>query len=254
MMACPKLRYIGVTATGYNNIDVAAARELGITVTNVPDYSSDAVAQMTFTFLLQFATGFSRYTASTAAGDWTRSPHFCYFPYPLTELKGKTLGLLGMGSIGKKVAAIGTAFGMEVIYCARTPKALPYEAVSPDKLLSRSDFLSLHCPLTEETREWINKESLAQMKSGAYLINTARGGLVNEEAVAEALKEGRLAGYGADVLTVEPQRADCPFIGVENCYLTPHVAWAPKETRERLLTVVAENLRAFLAGKPQNAV
>lgn len=254
MDACPNLRYIGLTATGYNNIDVVAAGERGITVTNIPSYSSDAVAQLTVTFLLQFATSFMAYASSTARGDWTRSKLFCYYPYPMTELTGKTLGLLGLGSIGEKVAKLGQALGMRVIYHSRTKKDLPYEYVSQEELFSQSDFLSLHCPLTPETQGIVGEENLARMKKSAFLINTARGGLVDEEALARALNQERIAGFAADVLTVEPQRQDCPLMGAKNCILTPHVAWAPKETRARLFGILVENLRRYLAGDAQNVV
>lgn len=252
--ALPRLRYIGIMATGYNNVDISAARERGITVTNVPDYSAGAVCQMTLAYLLQFATGLISYDASVKRGDWVRSPLFCYYPYPMAELEGKTLGLFGMGSIGRRVAKAAEALGMRVIYHARTKKDLPYAFVSREALLEESDFLSLHCPLTEDTAECINEKSLGRMKKGAYLINTARGGLVNERELAEALKEGRIAGYAADVLTAEPQREDCPLIGAPNCILTPHVAWAPPETRARLWRVLEENLAAYLAGTPKNDV
>ena len=252
--ACPKLRYVGVMATGYNNVDVAAAKKRGVTVTNIPDYSSDAVAQMTLSYLLQSATNLLRYTESTGKGDWTRSPIFCYYPFPMQELAGKTFGLLGLGNIGKKVAKIAAALGMHVIYHTRTPKDEPYEYVSQKELFSRSDFLSLHCPMTEETREIVSKDTLALMKPSAHLFNTARGGLVNEKDLAEALKNDRIAGFAADVLTVEPQSPDCPLIGVKNCLLTPHVAWAPLETRERLIQILLANFDAFLKGEKKNVV
>ena len=254
MDACPRLKYIGVTATGYNNVDVAAARERGIVVTNIPDYSADAVAQMTFAYILQFATSLIQYTASTAAGDWTRSELFCYFPFPLTELKGKTLGIYGLGSIGGRVAEIGTAFGMKVIYHSRTKKNVPYEWVESEEIFRRSDYLSLHCPLTEETQGLICEKTLSQMKPGAFLINTGRGPLVKEEDLAKALNQGVIAGFGGDVLVQEPQREDCPLRGAKNCYLTPHVAWAPKETRLRLMEILIANLRGYLNGEIQNCV
>ncbi len=254
MDACPNLRYIGLTATGYNNIDTAAAKERGIVVTNIPDYSSDAVAQMTMAYLLQFATNLIRYDASTARGDWTRAKIFCYYPYPMTELAGKTLGLYGLGSIGKKVAKAADALGMKVIYHARSKKDVPYEFVSREELFRRSDFLSLHCPMTEETAGVICRETLALMKPTAFLINTARGGLIDENALARALNEETIAGFAGDVLTVEPQSPDCPLIGAKNCILTPHVAWAPKETRQRLIGILEENLRAFQKGSPVNVV
>ena len=252
--ACPKLRYIGLMATGYNNVDVKAAREMGVTVTNVPDYSADAVCQMTLSFLLQFSTSLIQYNASTKNGDWTRSSLFCYYPFPMQELAGKTLGLAGMGSIGTKVARAAEALGMRVIYFARGKKDLPYEFVSKERLFSESDFLSLHLPLTEETADFICEESLSLMKKSAYLINTARGGLVKERDLAKALREGHIAGFAADVLAAEPQREDCPLIGCPNCILTPHVAWAPPETRKRLWGILEENLRSFLKGAPQNQV
>lgn len=254
MDACPKLKYIGLTATGFNNIDLAAATARGITVTNIPDYSSDAVAQLTFSFLLQFATSLHAYAESTARGDWTRSPLFCYYKEPITELCGKTLGLFGLGSIGKKVARIGEAFGMKVIYHARKKKDVPYEFVSREELFARSDFLSLHAPATPETEKVVCRENLQKMKKTAYLINTARGSLVNEKDVREALDQGLIAGFAADVLEFEPQREDCPLIGAKNVILTPHIAWAPKETRQRLLGILKENLAAYLAGSPQNVV
>ncbi len=254
MDACPKLKYIGVTATGYNNIDLSAAKKRGITVTNIPDYSSDAVAQMTMTFLLQFATSFQKYTDSTARGDWTRSEIFCYYPYPLMELGEKTLGLVGMGNIGKKVARLAEAFGMKVIYFARNRKDVPYEYVSLEELFSRSDFVSLHLPASAETEGMICKKTLSMMKKDAFLINTARGALVKEGDLRKALDEGVIAGYGADCLTVEPQKKDCPLMGAKNCLLTPHVAWAPKETRARLISILAKNLEMFLKGTPQNVV
>ena len=250
----PNLRYVGVMATGVNNIDLAAAKKRGVTVCNVPGYSTDAVAQLTFSFLLQFATNLHAYTASTARGDWQKAPAFTYFPYPMQEVCGKTLGIFGMGSIGKTVARIGAAFGMKILYTARSKKDLPYEFVSADRLFRESDFLTFHCPLTEETRGLICRDNLAKMKKSAFLINTARGGIVNEKDLAEALNSGVIAGFAADVLDKEPQRSDCPLIGAENCILTPHIAWAPFETRKRLLGVLFRNLVAFQNGTPQNAV
>lgn len=252
--ACPNLSYVGLTATGYNNVDVAAARERGITVTNIPGYSSDAVAQMTLAYLLQAATNLIAYDRSTKNGDWTRSKIFCYYPYPMQELAGKTLGLLGMGSIASRVAKAAGALGMRIIYHARGKKDLPYEFVSKEKLFRKSDFLSLHAPLTEETTKIVNTETLGMMKKSAWLINTARGGLVDEKAVAEALKNDKIAGFAADVLETEPQRGDCPLIGVKNCILTPHVAWAPLETRKRLIGILFDNFEAFLRGEKKNVV
>lgn len=252
--ACPNLRYVGITATGYNNIDVAAAKERGITVTNIPGYSSDAVAQMTLAYLLQAATNLIAYDRSTKNGDWTRSEIFCYYPYPMQELCGKTMGLLGMGSIGSRVAKIADALGMRVIYHTRTKKDLPYEYVSKEDLFRRSDFLSLHAPLTAETAKIVNFETLGMMKKSAHLFNTARGGLIDEKALAKALEENVIAGFAGDVLETEPQREDCPLIGVKNCILTPHVAWAPLETRKRLVDILFDNFEAFLRGEKKNVV
>ena len=250
----PRLRYIGVCATGYNVIDLNACRKRGITVTNIPRYSTDAVAQMTFAFLLQFASNLCAYVDSVRAGDWQKAPIFTYYPFPLTEVKGKTLGLFGFGAIGQKVARLADAFGMKVIYHARAKKDAPYEFVSAQELFFRSDFLSFHCPLTEETKGILNRENLSKMKPGAFVINTARGGIVNEKDLADALNAGVIAGYAADVLTDEPQKSTCPLIGAKNCFLTPHVAWAPKETRARLIGILVENLKCFLSGNPQNVV
>ena len=254
LSACPDLAYIGVAATGYNVIDLEACRRHGVTVTNIPRYSTEAVAQMTFAFLLQFATNLCAYVDSVRAGDWTRSPIFTYYPFPLTEIHGKTLGLFGLGAIGKRVAEIASSFGMRVIYHARSPKDVPWGSVSREELFARSDFLSFHCPLTEDTREILRAETIAKMKTGAFVINTARGGVVNEKDLRAALDSGKLGGYAADVLLQEPQSPDCPLIGAKNCFLTPHVAWAPRETRARLIGILTENLRAYLAGSPQNVV
>ena len=252
--ACPHLKYVGVMATGVNNVDLEAAKERGIRVTNIPGYSTDAVAQLAMANVLQFATSLALYNESTERGDWQKAPAFTYFPYPLTELGGKTLGIFGMGAIGQRVAGLGAAFGMRVIYHSRTKKDLPYEFVSKEELFRQSDFLTLHCPLTPETAELVNEEALALMKKTAYLINTARGGVISESAVARALKEGRLAGFAADTLAKEPQSPDCPLAGAPNCRLTPHIAWAPRETRARLIRILLENLKSYLRGESQNAV
>ncbi len=250
----PDLKYIGVAATGYNVIDLNGCRARGVTVTNIPSYSTEAVAEMTFAHLLQMAKSLCAYDASVRAGDWTRSPIFTYYPFPLTEIAGKTLGIFGLGAIGRRVAGIASAFGMKVIYHARTKKDAPWESVSREELFARSDFLSFHCPLTEETKEVLNEKTIALMKDGAFVINTARGGVVIEKDLRAALDSGKIAGYAADVLLREPQAPDCPLIGAKNCFLTPHVAWAPRETRERLIGILVDNFRAFLAGTPQNVV
>ena len=250
----PKLKYIGVCATGYNVIDLKACAKRNITVTNVPAYSTDAVAQHVFALITNFTSNVALHSQSVHNGGWVRSPDFVYWEKPLMELAGKTLGIFGYGSIGKKVAEIGKAFGMKVICCTRTPKKDMPEAVTKEELFKRSDFLSLHAPLTDQTKNMINKETLSLMKSSAYLINTARGGFVVEQELAECLKAGKIAGYAADVISVEPMTPDNPLLGCPNCVLTPHIAWAPKETRERLMGVCLSNLKAWLSGKPENVV
>ena len=249
------LKFIGVFATGYNNIDTVAAREKGITVCNVPGYSTDSVAEHTFALILELAGSASAYARSVAAGDWKRSRQFSYFFAPIIELKGKTLGIYGLGTIGQKVARIAAAFDMRVIACSRTPKNIAGVAdVDRETLFKESDFLTLHCPLNSESALAVNKESLALMKPTAYIVNTARGGVVDEPALAEALENGVIAGAALDVLTEEPMAEDCPLFGAKNCIITPHVAWAALETRTRLVDLVAENLAAFVAGNPINVV
>jgi len=254
MAQCPKLKYIGLTATGYNNVDTVAAKKRGITVTNVPSYSTDAVSQLVLAFILQFATSLIRYDASTRRGDWKRSELFCYFPYPIVELRGKKLGIVGLGEIGRRVAGLAEAFGMEILYTSRSPKDVPYRFVDRETLFRESDFITLHCPLNGETRGLVGEKTLRLMKRTAYLINTSRGPVVDEAALAKALSEGQIAGFAGDVLEEEPMREDCPLQGLDNCILTPHVAWAPYETRLRLKGEVEENLRAFLRGERRNDV
>ena len=252
--ACPKLKYIGVLATGYNVIDLEAARADGVTVTNIPAYSTESVAQHVFSFILYFTNQVAQHSASVMAGDWVKCRDFCFWNGSLSELKGKTLGIFGYGNIGKKVCEIGKAFGMKVITCTRTPKEGMPEAVSFEDLLKRSDFLTLHAPLTEETKNIINKDSLSLMKKSAYLINTARGAFVVEEDLADYLNKDLIAGYAADVLIKEPMSQDCPLLKAKNCIITPHIAWAPHETRKRLQGIAEENLKAWIAGKPINVV
>ena len=252
--ACPNLKYIGVLATGYNVIDLEAARAHGVTVTNIPAYSTDSVAQHVFSFILYFTNQVAQHSAAVMAGDWVKCPDFCFWNGSLSELGGKTLGIFGYGNIGKRVAEIAKVFGMNVICCTRTPKEGMPEAVSFEDLLKRSDFLTLHAPLTEQTKNIINKESLSLMKSSAYLINTARGGFVVEKDLADFLNNGKIAGYAADVLLNEPMNADCPLIKAKNCVITPHIAWAPFETRKRLQGIAEENLKAWIEGSPINVV
>ena len=252
--ACPKLKYIGVLATGYNVIDLEAARTHGVTVTNIPAYSTDSVAQHVFSFILYFTNQVAQHSASVMAGDWVKCRDFCFWNGSLSELNGKTLGIFGYGNIGKRVSEIAKAFGMKVICCTRTPKEGMPEAVSFEDLLKRSDFLTLHAPLTEETKNIINRESLSLMKKSSYLINTARGGFVVEQDLADYLNADGIAGYAADVLLQDPMAKDCPLLNAKNCIITPLIAWAPRETRKRLQGIAEENLRAWLAGKPINVV
>ncbi len=255
MDACPKLRYVGLFATGYNNIDVVHAAKKGITVCNAGEYSSDAVAQLTFALLLELCTSLSRYAQYTSSGGWITSPVFSAFIHPQRELSGMTLGIVGHGSIGRRVERIAGAFGMKVLVYTRTPgKVDDTEYVSLDELLSRSDAVTVHCPLNEATAKLFNAETFAKMKPGAFFINTSRGGVVDEPALREALDSGKLGGAALDVLAVEPMNADCPLIGAKNLIVTPHVAWAPLETRQRLLSIVENNIDCWLEGKPVNVV
>jgi glycerate dehydrogenase len=253
----PGLRYIGVLATGYNVVDVAAAKQRGICVTNVPAYGTPSVAQMVFAHLLHFTQHVSEHSQSVHQGDWSRSPDFCYWNYPLVELAGLTMGIVGLGRIGRQTAQIALAFGMKVIYFDVTPPPdVPPEAaaVDLDTLFRSSDVISLHCPLTPENRGFINRQRLEMMKPTALLINTSRGPLIDEPALAEALNRGRLAGAGLDVLCDEPPRPDNPLLHAQNCTITPHIAWATKAARQRLMDVAVSNVQAFLQGHPQNVV
>ena len=255
LSACPELKYVGVFATGYNVVDIEACNRRGITVTNVPDYSTNAVAQLTFALLLNFLGAIDKYTASVAAGDWVKSKCFTYTPYPTYELHGKTFGIYGYGHIGKAVAKIADAFGAKVIICTRTkPQNCPYPVVTQEELFKNSDIISLHCPLTDATKNLVNERTLSLMKRSAVLINTARGGLVDEAALANALNSGKIAGACADTVSVEPMRADNPLLHAKNCYITPHIAWTATEAKERLIKIAAQNLKAFSEGTPQNTV
>ncbi len=257
LLACRKLKYIGVLATGYNVVDIKAARELGITVTNIPAYSTMAVAQATFALLFEVTNGIHVHNESVQAGGWCRSPDFCYWTHPLTEIWNKTFGIIGFGSIGQRVAKIARDFEMNVLAYSRTPSKIDTSIATPvslDELLCQSDVLSLHCPLTAETNNLINEKAIQKMKDGAILINTARGPLIDEAAVRKALDSKKLSAFAADVLCSEPMAQDCPLLGAPNCVITPHVAWAAKETRSRLLGIAVENLRAFIADSPVNVV
>lgn len=253
----PKLKYIGELATGYNNIDIEAARKRGITVCNIPAYSTDSVAQMTFAHILNITNQVAHYADENRKGKWSNNPDFCYWDTPLPELSAKTLGIVGLGNIGMKVAKIALDFGMDVFaYTSKNSADLPagIQKTTIEGLLGVSDILTLHCPLTDDTRELINKETLALMRPGSIIINTGRGQLVNEQDVADALESGHLLGYGADVLTEEPPRADNPLLKQPHAYITPHIAWATKEARQRLLNICVENIKAFQAGEPINVV
>lgn len=254
--ACPNLQLVSILATGYNIVDIQAARAHGVTVCNVPGYSTGAVAQMTFALLLEITQQVGLHSAAVFAGEWQNNPDFCFWRKPLTELAGKTMGLIGFGAIGQAVGKIALAFGLRLLVTARHEREVPdgAEFVDLDTLLRKSDVISLHCPLTAENLHMINAPTLAKMKDGAILLNTARGGLLDEQAVADALQSGKLAGFGADVVSGEPIAADNPLLTAPNCFLTPHIAWAPYETRLRLHRISADNIRLFLAGMPQNAV
>ena len=257
MAQLPQLKYIGVLATGYNVVDIAAAHERGITVTNVPAYSTESVAQMVFAHLLTVTNRTEYYAVQNRQGRWSKNPDFCYWDFPHMELAGKTFGIVGLGNIGRRVAQIALAFGMKVkALTSKTAEALPagIEKVSLEELLATSDVLSLHCPLTERTRHLINVDTLQRMKSTAILINTGRGPLVDDQAVAGALADGRLAAFCADVLTEEPPKADNPLLRQPNAFITPHIAWASKEARIRLIQVATDNVRAFLNDQPVNVV
>lgn len=253
----PSLRYIGVTATGYDIIDVAAARERGIVVTNVKGYSTDSVAQLTFALLLELTHHAGIHSQSVRAGEWVASPDFSYAKSPLIELAGKTLGLVGYGDIGRKVARIGRAFGMDVLVNRRNtqPEADGMvTVVDRETLFAQSDVVSLHCPATSDTIGFVNTALLSRMKPTAWLLNTSRGSLLNETDVADALNAGVIAGAGLDVLSVEPPSADNPLLTAKNCLITPHIAWASFSARQRLMQSVADNIRAFLDGAPRNVI
>lgn len=253
----PNLKYIGVLATGYNVVDIEAAKKRGITVTNVPAYSTNSVVQMTFAHILNLTNRVAHYAHENRKGKWSASPDFCYWDTNLGEIAGKTLGVVGLGNIGYKVACIARDFGMDVFACTSKNSAdLPdgIQKVTFNGLLGISDILTLHCPLTPQTKEMINKDTLSQMKRGALLINTGRGALVNDKDVAQALCEGQLGGYGADVMTQEPPKPDNPLLSAPNTYLTPHIAWATLEARKRLVSIASANVAAFVQGSPKNVV
>lgn len=255
MARLPELKYIGVLATGYNIIDTAAARERGIVVTNVPAYATRSVAQLVMALVLELAHHVGHHARTVREGRWTASKDFAYWDWPLVELEGLVMGIVGFGRTGRAVADLARAFGMRVLVHTRTPTAGPrVEFWDLETLLRRSDVVSLHCPLMPETEGLVNARRLAMMKPTAFLINTSRGPVVNERDLAEALSAGRIAGAGLDVLSTEPPKADNPLLAAKNCFITPHIAWATRAARERLMKTVVANVRAFLAGRPQNVV
>ena len=250
-------KYIGVLATGYNVVDLKAAREHGIVVTNIPAYSTDSVAQMTFAHILNVTNRVDHYARASREGEWSRCPDFCYWDQPLMELSGKTIGIVGLGHIGMKVARIAHDFGMDVFaLTSKDATSLPegIQKTTLEGILGASDIISLHCPLTNSTREIINAESLAKMRKGTILVNTGRGPLVNEADVAAALHTGQLAAYCADVMCSEPPSFDNPLFQEPNAVITPHVAWATVEARLRLMDIAEGNIKAFLSGNPVNVV
>jgi len=253
----PKLKYIGVLATGYNIVDIEAARNLCIPVTNVPAYSTQSVAQMAFAHLLNLAQNVGHHAETVRSGRWSSNPDFCYWDTPLIELVGLTMGIIGFGRIGRAVAKLALTFGMKVIaYDTVTPSSIPEgcQFAELDDIFRLSDVITLHCPLTPQTKNMINKERLERMKKTAFLINTSRGPLVDEQALAQALNNESIAGAGLDVLSLEPPEKNNPLLKAKNCFITPHIAWATRAARGRLLQVAVDNVASFLAGKPQNVV
>lgn len=254
----PSLKYIGVLATGYNVVDVEAAKQKGILVTNVPGYGTTSVVQLTFALLLELCQHVQRHSDAVMEGKWARSVDWCFWDYPLVELAGKTLGIIGFGTIGQQVADVATAFGMNVVGQSRTQTDQSHRKnfrwVALDELLQTADVVSIHCPLTPETKGLINKEALQKMKPSAFLLNTSRGPVVVDQDLADALNNNVIAGAGIDVLSAEPPPADNPLFKAKNCLITPHIAWATKEARTRLMNSVVENVSAFLSGNPVNVV
>jgi glycerate dehydrogenase len=254
----PSVKYIGVLATGYNVVDTRAAKELGIVVTNIPTYGTMAVAQFVFALLLEICHHVWSHNEEVKRGVWTNCPDFCFWNYPLIELAGKTIGIIGFGRIGQAVAKIAQGFGMKVLaYDAYQNKALEdgnVKYVELDELLANSNVISLHCPLFENTKGMINKNTIAKMKDGVMIINTSRGPLVQEDDLAEALNSGKVSGAAVDVVSTEPIKMNNPLLAAKNCIITPHIAWAPQESRARLMAIAVENLKAFLAGNLVNVV
>lgn len=254
----PELKYIGLQSTGYNVVDCKYARKLGITVCNIPSYSTNAVAQLVFAFILQITNEVTLHSKAVKDGEWCDCPDFCFWKKPLTELAGKTIGIIGFGAIGQRVSRLADAFDMKTLVYTPHPKdglnSDNLQFVTLDFLLENSDIITCHCPLTPETTGLINEKTISKMKKNAIFINTSRGPVVDEQALADALNGERIKAAGLDVLETEPARKDNPLLSAKNCYITPHIAWAAKETRARLLKILEENIEAYLNGKPQNVV
>lgn len=258
LLKLKKVKFIALLSTGYNVVDIACAREMGVPVSNIPSYSTDAVAQLTFSLILEITNAAGLHSKSVRDGEWSKSPDFCYWKTPLTELSGKTLGIVGFGKIGQAVADIAEAFKMNVIAVSghETDQShrKSFRWVTMDGLTRASDIISFHCPLTEKTAGLVNEEFISKCKDGAIIINTSRGPVISDKALADALNSGKLRGAGLDVLTKEPPEADNPLFTAKNCFITPHIAWAGFETRERLMNILEENVKAYLNGAPQNVV
>ncbi len=253
----PKLKFVSTLATGFNQVDGVALRERGISLSNIPAYSTNAVAQMVFAFILELTNQTGKYTEDVKSGTWCNCKDFCYWNTPLYELDGKTLGIIGFGKIGSRVSEIGKAFGMKVMAYTPSGKKDGYCDVTftdIDTVIKNSDYISVHCPLTEGTAGLINAEFISKMKDHAYIINTSRGPVANEQDIFESLESGRISGYGTDVLSTEPPKSDNPLLKAKNCLITPHVAWAAYETRLRLMEILEENIKGYLSGKYINVV
>lgn len=255
--AAPNIKFVGVLATGYDVVDVAAAKQRGIPVCNVPGYATDAVAEMVFALLLELCRYTGAHAEAVKNGEWTDSPDFCFWKHPMSELNGKTMGIVGLGRTGQKTAAIAQAFGMKVIAVSGSralPEADTLRYVTMEQLLAQADVISLHCPLTVATKQLINRDTISRMKDGVMLINIARGGLIDEQALADALNSGKVAGAACDVVSAEPIHADNPLLKAKNIIITPHIAWAARPSRERLMEQTAKNVAAYLSGQPINVV
>ncbi len=252
--SCTELKYITVLATGYNVVDTAAAKEMGIKVSNVPDYGTDSVAQAAIALLLELCHHMGHHSSEVHNGRWEKCEDFCFWDYPLVELRSKTMGIIGFGRIGHRTAEIAKALGMNVIVSSRSVRNDGCEYVSRDEIFRRSDVIVLHCPQTKETEGLINSETISEMKDGVLIVNNARGGLINEKDLADALRSGKVGGAAVDVVSTEPVRGDNPLLSAPNCIITPHLSWGAKEARERILSTTADNIRAYMNGKTQNVV